>query len=104
MEVGLEFLTFLPECWAYSGMPPWLVYVVLGIRPRALCLLSNNLPTELQSQPELAYFSQVPSDSDVAGLWPHPVALGGVLYCVGKRETLTKGQKTSCLGDVTLQM
>lgn len=71
-------------------MPPWLVYIVLRIRPRALCLLSNNLSTELQLQPELVCFSQVPSDSDVAGLWPHPVALGGVLYFVGKRETLTK--------------
>lgn len=86
VEAGLEFLIFCLSA-AYSGMPPWLVSVVLGIRPRALCLLRNNLPTELQLQPELVYFSQVPSGWAVGHiLYPW----GGVLYFVGKREILTK--------------
>lgn len=40
---GLELLTLLspPECWNYRHVPAPLVYIVLGIEPRALCAVSK---------------------------------------------------------------
>jgi ferredoxin len=48
----LELLTLQtesPECWAHSTAPQHLVYVVVGIKPRAC--RANTLPTELHVQP-----------------------------------------------------
>lgn len=41
---NLEFLIILtptPRCWDYRCGPSWLVYVVLGIEARALCILAK---------------------------------------------------------------
>lgn len=51
MKDGLELLIFLllpPKRWHYRFGASRLVYAVLGIEPRAVCML-DKLPTELGS-------------------------------------------------------
>lgn len=46
----LMLLSLPPECWDYSYMLPCLVYGVLGIKPRALCVLGK--PSAIEPHPK----------------------------------------------------
>lgn len=53
-RLTLNFLICLlvpPEHWDCSHVPPSLVYVTLRIEPKAACMQTSTLPTELHLQP-----------------------------------------------------
>jgi hypothetical protein len=53
-RLNLNFLICLlipPEHWDYPYVPPCLVSMVLGLEPKAVCMLTSTPPTELHLQP-----------------------------------------------------